>query len=78
LEGPLSKWWYSQVAQTGDEVGGGFSGVYEMEKSLIQEFCGKNTGGTSEIEFRQGATENHGPEVCEIFSRSVIAASSPS
>jgi hypothetical protein len=21
LEGPLSKWWYSQVAQTGDEVG---------------------------------------------------------
>ena len=24
-EGPLSKWWYSQVAQTADEVGGGFS-----------------------------------------------------
>jgi hypothetical protein len=41
LEGPLSKWWYSQVAQTGDEVGGGFSGVSEMEKSLIQEFCGR-------------------------------------
>jgi hypothetical protein len=37
LEGPLSKWWYSQVAQTGDEVGGGFSGVSKMEKSLIQE-----------------------------------------
>jgi hypothetical protein len=27
LEGPLSKWWYSQVAQTRDEVSGGFSGV---------------------------------------------------
>jgi hypothetical protein len=38
MEGPLSKWWYSQVAQTGDEVGGVFSGLSEMEKSLIQEF----------------------------------------
>jgi hypothetical protein len=36
LEGPLSKWWYSQVAQNGDEVGGGLSGVSEMEKSLIK------------------------------------------
>jgi hypothetical protein len=41
LEGPLSKWWYSQVAQNGDEVGGRFSEVFDMEKSLIQEFCGK-------------------------------------
>jgi hypothetical protein len=41
LEGPLSKWWYSQVSQIGDEVGGGFSGVSEMEKSLIKEFCGR-------------------------------------
>jgi hypothetical protein len=40
-EGPLSKWRYSQVARIGDEVGGGFSGVYEIEKSLIQEFCGR-------------------------------------
>jgi hypothetical protein len=41
LEGPLSKWWYSQAAQTADEVGGGFSGVSEMEKSIIHEFCGR-------------------------------------
>jgi hypothetical protein len=41
VEGPLWKWWYSQVAQTGDEVGGGFSGVFDMEKPLIQEFCGR-------------------------------------
>jgi hypothetical protein len=42
LEGPLSKWWYSQVAQIGDEVGGGFSGVSDfMERALIQEFCGR-------------------------------------
>jgi hypothetical protein len=41
LEGPLSKWWYSQVAQTGDEVGGGFSGVSEVGKSSIQEFRGR-------------------------------------
>jgi hypothetical protein len=41
LEGPLSKWWYSRVAQTRDEIGGGFSGVSEMEKSLIREFCGR-------------------------------------
>jgi hypothetical protein len=40
-EGPLSKWWYSQVAQIGDKVGGGFFGVFEMEKCLIQEFCGR-------------------------------------
>jgi hypothetical protein len=32
---------YSQVAQIGDEVGGGLSGVFEMEESLIQEFCGR-------------------------------------
>jgi hypothetical protein len=41
LEGPLSKWWYSEVAQLGDEVGGGFSGISEMEKSVIQKFCGR-------------------------------------
>jgi hypothetical protein len=41
LEGPLWKSWYSQVAQTGDEVGGGFSGLFEMEKSFIQELCGR-------------------------------------
>jgi hypothetical protein len=42
LEDPLSKWWYSQVAHTGDEAGRGFSGgVSAMERSLIQEFCGK-------------------------------------
>jgi hypothetical protein len=41
MEGPLLKWWYSQIAQTGDEVGGGFSGISEMERSLIQEFCGR-------------------------------------
>jgi hypothetical protein len=40
LEGSLSKWWYSQVAQT-EEVGGGFSGVSEMERALNQEFCDK-------------------------------------
>jgi hypothetical protein len=28
LEGPLSKWRYSQVAQTRGEVGGEFSGVF--------------------------------------------------
>jgi hypothetical protein len=40
-EDPLSKWWYSQVPQTRDEVGGGFSGTSEMKRSLIQEFCGR-------------------------------------
>jgi hypothetical protein len=40
-EGPLSKWWYSQVAQIGDEVGGGFAGVSQMEKSLFHELCGR-------------------------------------
>jgi hypothetical protein len=39
LEDPLSKLWYSQVAQTRDEVCGGFSGVFE--KSFIREFCGR-------------------------------------
>jgi hypothetical protein len=41
LKGPLSKWWYSQVAQTRDGVGGEFSGVFEMERVLIQKFCEK-------------------------------------
>jgi hypothetical protein len=41
MEGPISKWWYFQVAQTGDEVGGGFSGVFEIKRSLNQEFCGR-------------------------------------
>jgi hypothetical protein len=40
-DGQLSKWWYSKVAQTKDEVVGRFSGVSKMEKSLIQEFCGR-------------------------------------
>jgi uncharacterized protein YbgA (DUF1722 family) len=40
MEGPLSKWWYFQVAQTRNEVGRRFSGVSEMERALIQEFCG--------------------------------------
>jgi cell fate (sporulation/competence/biofilm development) regulator YmcA (YheA/YmcA/DUF963 family) len=38
---PLSKRRYSQVAQAGDEDGGGFSGVSEMERALIKEFCGR-------------------------------------
>jgi hypothetical protein len=37
----------------------------------------KNTGGTSEIEFGQGATITHGPEVRELFSKTIIGASSP-
>jgi hypothetical protein len=41
VEGPLSKWWHSQVTQTGVEVSGGFSGVSEMERALEQEFCGR-------------------------------------
>jgi hypothetical protein len=38
----------------------------------------KNTGETSDIEFGQGATENSGLEVRELFSRTIIGASSPS
>jgi hypothetical protein len=34
-------WWYSQVARTGDKVGGRFPWVSEMERTLIQEFCGR-------------------------------------
>jgi hypothetical protein len=30
LEGPLSKWWYSQVAQTGDEIKIEIEIVYNM------------------------------------------------
>jgi hypothetical protein len=43
LEGPLSKWWYSQVVHTQDENNsGGFSGVFEMEtKALTREFSGR-------------------------------------
>jgi hypothetical protein len=37
----------------------------------------KNTGETSDIEFGQGATENYGHEVRELFSKTVIGASSP-
>jgi hypothetical protein len=51
LEGPLSKWWYSQVAQTRDEVGGGFSGVSEMERALILELCGKTPAGQARLNF---------------------------
>jgi hypothetical protein len=39
LLGPLSKCWYSHVAQTLNEVGGGFPEVCAMERALIQEFC---------------------------------------
>jgi hypothetical protein len=56
LEGPLSKWWYSKVAETRDEVGGGFFGVSEMERELILKIMRKNTGGIGEIEYGQGAT----------------------
>jgi hypothetical protein len=41
VEGPISKSWYSQVAHTRDKVGGGFSGVSEIERALILELCGR-------------------------------------
>lgn len=41
LEGPLSKWWHSRVALSGDDVGGGYTGITAMEASIIQEFCGR-------------------------------------
>lgn len=41
LDGPLSKWWHSRVATTGEEVHGGFRGVTEMETELIKEFSGR-------------------------------------
>jgi hypothetical protein len=47
-------------------------------RNLNSGILRKKTGGTSEIEFGQGGTENHGHEVCEQFSRTIIGASSPS
>lgn len=49
LYGPVSKWWYSQVASTGDEVGAGFSGISAMEEGLIQEFCGRTPAKQARI-----------------------------
>jgi hypothetical protein len=41
MEGPLWKWWYSQVTQNGDEIGGGISSVSEFLKALIQKLRGE-------------------------------------
>ena len=49
LEGPLSKWWHSRVALSGDEVGGGFNGISSMEKDIIQEFCGRTPAKQARI-----------------------------
>eukprot|EP00873_Tetraselmis_striata_P017204 jgi/Tetstr1/437468/TSEL_026147.t1 len=40
FHGPVSKWWYAQVASTHNEIGGGFTGITHMEAALITEFCG--------------------------------------
>jgi hypothetical protein len=49
-----------------------------MKKIFNSGILRKITGGTSEIEFGQGARENHGHLVCELFSKTIIGASSPS
>lgn len=49
LEGPLSKWWHSRVALSGDEVGGGFPGISSMEQDIIKEFCGRTPAKQARI-----------------------------
>jgi hypothetical protein len=78
LEGPLSKWLYSQVAQTGDEVEGGFIGVSEMERSLIQEFCGRTPAGQSRLNLDKARQKTTVLKYGNYFSRTIIGASSPS
>jgi hypothetical protein len=72
LEGPLSKWWYSQVAQTRDEVGGGLSGVSEMERAFIQEFCGRTPAEQPRLNLdkvRQKATD---PKYANYFREQLL------
>lgn len=49
FNGPISKWWYAQVASTMDEVSGGFAGITAMEEALIQEFCGRTPAKQARI-----------------------------
>ena len=49
LEGPLSKWWSTRIRMTGDEIGGGFSGITEMEAALVREFCGRDPAEQARI-----------------------------
>lgn len=49
FDGPVSKWWYTQVATTGDEVTAGFNGINAMEEGLIQEFCGRTPAKQARI-----------------------------
>eukprot|EP00873_Tetraselmis_striata_P043987 jgi/Tetstr1/464251/TSEL_009056.t1 len=49
FHGPVSKWWYAQVASTHDEIGGGFTGITHMEAALITEFCGRTPAKQARI-----------------------------
>jgi hypothetical protein len=72
LEGPLSKRWYSQVAQTRDEVGGGFSGVFEMERSLIQEFCGRTPAEQARLNLDKARQETTVRKYANYFRQQIL------
>jgi hypothetical protein len=72
LEGPLSKWWYSQVAQTGDEFGGGFSEVSEMERAKIQEFCGRTPAEQARLNLDKARQNTTVPKYANYFREQLL------
>eukprot|EP00873_Tetraselmis_striata_P003425 jgi/Tetstr1/423689/TSEL_014323.t1 len=59
FHGPVSKWWYAQVASTHDEIGGGFTGITHMEAALITEFCGQAVQAALAVEAAERETDVH-------------------